>query len=268
MPSPFPGMDPYLEDAVLWPGVHHDLITFLRGRINALLPAGYVANINERLYVVQQERDIYPDASVARRPPLADPAGNGSAVAVASDEPLVVEVEAVEVREGFIEIVRVGAPGRVVTTLEVLSPSNKAAGEGRRELYLAKQQAVLASTTHLIEIDLLRAGRHTVAAPEAPLPPSGHWHYTVSLHRGGRGGLKRRFEVWAVTLRQRLPRFRVPLADGDPDLVVELQALFDRCYNEGSYARQVDYRRAPPGALTPADAAWLDEWLRSRGPRP
>ena len=120
------------------------------------------------------------------------------------------------------------------------------------------------SSAHLIEIDLLRRGAHTVAVPHASLHRQGAWHYLTCLHRGGQGA---RYEVWAVTVRQRLPRFAVPLAFGDPDVVLELQTVFNRCYDEGAYVRRIDYRREPSPTLSAADASWVEALLREQGVR-
>jgi hypothetical protein len=257
-------MDPYLEHPALWPGVHQGLITYTQAALNALLPPRYVADIGERLYVVQPERNVYPDVVVVEHPSgemQAERGAGGTAVAV-SDPPWVLTVEPVEMREVFVEILSLADAERVVTLIEVLSPSNKTVGSQGQQLYLTKQQDVLESQTHLIEIDLLRHGEHTVAAPRENLLLMGRWNYLVSLHRGGQGG---RYEVWAIQLRQRLPRIRVPLAGGDPDVVLDLQAVFDRCYNEGAYARRLNYRRAPAPLLGEADAEWAASLLRERG---
>lgn len=276
MPSPFPGMDPYLEHPVLWSGVHQRLITYLGDELNALLPPDYVADIGERLYVVQAGRNIYPDVAVFEQPlpvPMLAPPTRGesavavaeeAAVAVASDPPWVLTVDLTEVREVFIEILPVGDEERVVTVIEVLSPANKTAYSEGRETYLTKQQEVLASETHLLEIDLLRSGEHTVAAPRGALLAKGRWDYLVCLHRGGQRG---RYEVWPIALRQRLPRIHVPLLAGDPEVVLDLQAVFSRCYDEGAYARRLDYRREPPTPLAGEDAAWADALLRGKGLR-
>ena len=164
MPSPFPGMDPYLEDPILWPSVHHRLIAYMGDALTAILPSRYVANIAERLSVSEPDRDIYPDASVLEdrpRPPVADV---GASTAAVCDPPWQVEMVAEEVREAFIEILPVANLQQVVTIIEILSPGNKAPSSQGRQLYRAKQRQVLASPTHLLEIDLLRAGLHTVAA--------------------------------------------------------------------------------------------------------
>ncbi|MBI1987665.1 MAG: DUF4058 family protein [Nitrospinae bacterium] len=267
MPSPFPGMNPYLEHPVLWPGVHQGLITYATETLNAILPPRYVASINERLYVVQPERDIYPDVVVVEHPSPQRPMRQGTgetATGVAVDPPWVLTIDSVEMREVFIEILSVADESRVVTVIEVLSPSNKADGSEGRQLYLTKQQEILESQAHLIEVDLLRQGEHTVAVPRGTLLRRGKWDYLVCLHRGGQG---RRYEVWAIPLRQRLPCIGVPLADGDPDVALDLQAVFNRCYDACGYARRLDYRREPRTPLKGDDAEWANALLREHGLR-
>jgi hypothetical protein len=188
-------MEPYLEHPALWPGVHQRLITYLGDRLNTLLPSHYVADIGERLYVVQPERSIYPDVVGVEPPataPLPEQQQGSNAAIMTSDPPWVLTVEPVEVREVFVEILSVGDASRVVTVIEVLSPSNKTANSEGRQLYLTKQQEILQRSTHLIEIDLLRYGEHTVTAPRGSLIARGGWDYLVCLHRGGQRG---RYEV-------------------------------------------------------------------------
>lgn len=152
---------------------------------------------------------------------------------------------------------------RIVTVIEVLSPANKTTGNRGRDAYVEKQRKVLDSDSHLIEIDLLRGGLHTVAVAESELKARGKYDYLLCLHRARSVW----FDVWACTVRQRLPRFAVPLADGDPDLVVDLQALFNRVYDEGVYARRIDYRKEPPLLLRSEDVLWADALLREKGLR-
>jgi hypothetical protein len=161
----------------------------------------------------------------------------------------------------YIEILSVADQSRVVTVIEVLSPSNKITGSEEQHLYLTKQREILSSQTHLIEIDLLRQGEHTVAAPREMLLRKGNWDYLVCLHRGGQKG---RYEVWAITMQQRLPRIHVPLCDGDPDVVLDLQSVFNCCYDEGAYVRRLDYRSEPPTPLKDDDAQWADTLLREQ----
>jgi hypothetical protein len=260
-------MDPYLEDPVYWRGAHNGFIAFMMEVLNATLPPAFAANIEERLYVVPSDRSIYADLTVRkRRAEIPDRAGVGTApVADFADPPGVLSLDPVEMHEWFVEIQTVSDENRVVTIIEVLSHANKAAGSEGREIYLKKQREVLHSAVHLIEIDLLRSGVHTVAAPRDRLLEFGTWDYLVCLHRSTR---RWDYEFWMNTIRQRLPRIRVPLTEGVPDVVLDLQAAFDRCYDAGPYRRSVDYRREPSPPLTGDDAAWADALLREKGLRP
>src|SRR5690606_5129853 len=121
-----------------------------------------------------------------------------------------------------VEILPAREPDRVVAVIELLNPSNKAAGSAGRASYLARQAEVLGSAAHLIEIDLLRGGEHTVAVSRHQLSRRGLYDYLVCL---GRGPNRYRFEVWARTIRDRLPRIAVPLLGEDLDLVLDLQPL-------------------------------------------
>lgn len=137
-----------------------------------MLPPEYVADLEERLYVIHRDRNILPDVVVLQHPSAQRPANGcqegiatAPEVATASDPPWVFTFEPVEMREVFVEIWSLAEPSRVVTVIEILSPSNKTSGSQGRQLYLAKQKEILASPTHLMEIDLLRTGEHTVAPP-------------------------------------------------------------------------------------------------------
>jgi hypothetical protein len=178
---------------------------------------------------------------------------------IEADPALEIEFPPAEFRESFIEIHLARKPGSLVAVLEVLSPTNKNAGEGR-DLYLEKQQQLLTSKSHLIEIDLLRAGQHTVAVPRDRIEDT-DWDYIVCLHKGG---WQNKFRVWPVPLPRRLPSFAVPLAGDDRDVVLDLQALLDQCYQYGRFADRLDYRAACPPPLKRKTARWVDELLRKK----
>ncbi|MFN3653140.1 MAG: DUF4058 family protein [Armatimonadota bacterium] len=266
MPGPFPGMDPYLENPLLWPGVHHGLISAIRAQINAVLPEQYVADVGERVYLAQSARDVIPDAVVYRdRSPATARGATAVASSTVADPPWRLVLEPLEVREGFIEIRSVRPGRRVVTVIEILSPSNKLANSDGRRQYLEKQRELLGSAVSLLEIDLLRAGAHTVAAPYEHLELRGRWDYLVCLHRGS---TPRELGVWPIRLRDRLPWIRVPLADEDHDVQVDLQVSLDRCYDEGLYRRLAEYSGEPVPPLAPAEKEWAEALLREAGLRP
>ena len=254
MPSPFPGMDPYLEAAALWPGVHQRLITYTADVLQSNLRGRYHVLIGERVFIAAPPQSYYPDVTLVQYPPLHEP---DSVVAVAEpDTPTATGFYLEEAqRQPFIEIVHISSR-EVVTVLEILSPSNKSS-VGREE-YVHKQQHLLASSTHLVEIDLLRTGEHTVACPPERLRTP--YHYVMCINRARQG-----WAAYAVALAQRLPRIGIPLQTPDADTILDLQTLFTRCYDNGDYADFLDYRRAPTPPLSGSDAAWVTLWLQQHG---
>ena len=178
------------------------------------------------------------------------------------DTPVILTLAPTEHREPFVEIVH-AAGDEVVTVIEVLSPANKTPGEGHR-LYRRKQQEILDSAVHLIEIDLLSEGLHTVAISEEGQGSLPRHRYLVSVKRAPE---RYRFEVYPIPLQRRLPRVRVPLREPDPDVMLDLQATFTRCYENGGYADFVDYRQPPPVSHSPEEAAWLEGLLQGQGLR-
>ncbi len=269
MPSPFPGMDPFLEHPAFFSGVHSSMISYLREYLQPRLPEPYYAEIADRVWVEVAQRSIEPDVNLlrsTRRPP--EDAAGGAVVALAPGapaQPVVVRVPHDERRETSLDIfTRVGEGERLVTTIEVLSLANKTPGEHGRDLYLRKQREILEGKVHLVEIDLLRDGRHTTAVPlERAREQAGAFDYHVCIHRFD--NLEDYF-VYPVLLTERLPVFEVPLLPGDPAVAVDLQAVFDRCYDTGSYRRRVPYRQnatVPP--LAPAQAVWATQRLREAG---
>lgn len=267
MPSPFPGMDPYLEDPALWPGFHQLFIGRVLTALNAVLPQKYVANISERFALAEPEEPVNPEVAVLEMPSPASPAASPAELSsgpVAPDTPWIISSEPGEAQEPFLEILQVGDEQRVIAIVEVLTPRAKAAGSRARQRYRARQRQVLSSPTHLLEIDLLREGEHTVAVPRDRLIRRGAYDYLAALSRGGKRNV---CEVWPISLRQRLPRVALPLAEGDPDVVLDLQVLFTRCYDAGGFGRRIDYSRRPAEPLLEADADWADDLLSERGLR-
>ncbi len=263
MRSPFPGMDPYLEQ--FWGDVHHRLITYLSDAIQRQLPGDLRARVDERVYVEPEEgkdRKIVPDIRIIERGRRHDaPLRAGDGVALA--EPLVVHMEQDEpVRQGFIEIIDIKSGRRVVTVIEILSPSNKVPGPGR-DLYLKKQDEPRAGNVSLVEIDLLRSGNRVLCAPFELIPEGHRTPYAACVRRGWK---PLQFEYYRLPLRERLPAFRVPLRQTDHDIPLDLQAVVDQCYETALYD-DIDYCEEPDPPLAGDDARWADTLLREQGRR-
>ncbi|MCI0684231.1 MAG: DUF4058 family protein [Gemmataceae bacterium] len=147
----------------------------------------------------------------------------------------------------------------VVTVIELVSPSNKYRGAGRKS-YLAKQRQVLDSTVHLVEIDLLRTGRHVMAVPEPVARAHGSYDYLTSVNRAGAD--RDEFDLYPKTLRQRLPRVRVPLSGSDAPATLDVQEALEQAYDRGAYDDQIEYAKPCKPRLRPADQAWANQLIR------
>lgn len=258
MPSLFPGMDPYLEGPGVFPDFHDGFITYMREALQPHLPEPYYAAIGRRAWIEVSERYIGPDVSVVDSGII--PNAGGTTIATKNvTEPIVIHVPHDELVEPLIEIcVGKGPDRRIVTTIELLSPSNKTPGEHGRDLYLQKQREILDSKIHLVEIDLLRAGQHTTAVPEARLRRKiSHFDYHVCVHRFDKF---QDYLVYAFQLPQELPTVAIPLLAGEQDVSLDLQQVFTRTYNAGPYHREIDYQQdPPPPTLTAQHAKWAKE---------
>lgn len=267
MPSPFPGFDPYLESPLYWQDFHERFLPYAAETLQPQLPPRYRARIGERVVLTTVAHSIIPDLTGVYRQTVGVSGASHSGSPAASstleaDTPTVISAFLDDLHEAFIEIIdRVGQ--RVITVLELLSPANKTPGAGR-EQYVQKQHEVLQSETNLVEIDLLRGGMYTVAVPQANLAQQAPWYGLVNVWRAAQ---PQQYEVYFVRLQERLPRVNIPLLPADADVVLDLPALFTRCYDAARYDLDIDYTQPPPVALSAAEPAWLDNWLRTQGRR-
>jgi hypothetical protein len=257
-------MDPWLEHPAVFPDFHDGFVGYVREALQPRLPEPYFASLGTRVWVEPPGRHPVPDVAV-----LAGRSDEPDAPGAASAEPtdtgaVIVTVPVEEFREPFVEILA-GRDGseRLVTVIEVLSLSNKTPGAQGRDLYLQKQRELLGGAAHLVEIDLLRGGRHSTAVPRAR---AGTFDYHVCIHRFERPA---DFVVHPIRLPNRLPVVSVPLLPGDGEVPLDLQAVFDRNYDAGPYRRRVRYSEGGPvPPLTPEQSAWARGVLRERGGAP
>jgi hypothetical protein len=263
MPSPFPGMDPYLEDH--WGDVHTSLIIYIRDTLQDSLPSSLRARVEERVVLETPEGfshdERIPDVRVVeiRPEPTRPRQASGTAVA----EPIVLVAEKEPLAENYIEIIDIGSGNKVVTIVEILSPTNKTRGPGRTA-YLRKQHEVCHSDTSLVEIDLLRGGEHTLAIPLQNIPAEQKTPLMVCVRRAWVKGMA---EVYPMPLSQPLPKIKVPLREKDADVVLELQSLIELAYRRGGYDGTIDYNKDPDLPLNESEAAWADPLLRKAGLR-
>ena len=264
MPSPFPGMNPYLERADLWPDFHGTFLFLLRSALVPQVRPKYVVRAEMRVVLDPADavagvdgddpatsparRDRKPDVSVMAGDPHAEVAARGGGGGVAT-LPSPAEVQFVLPRgaepwEQASMEVRTRDGDDLVTAVELISPTNKV-GPGRRD-YQEKRRDYARRGANLVEIDLLR-----LAGPIAlrGAPPSA---YRAAVARPEQWPAVR---VWPIGLRDPLPTVPVPLRPPDPDATIDLQAVLHRAYDAAAYGDYV-YRREPRPALRGEDLAW------------
>lgn len=221
MPSPFPGMDPYLEEEKLWPVFHMHLVHSLYQLLLPGLMDRYRARLAERKYVLEQALFT----SIVREDHL----------------------------EPYLEV-RQRADGRLITVVDVISPANKSSAGGR-QAYMNKRGEFRHHNASLVEIDLVLQGTPLQDYSREGLPD---WDYAVTVTRSVQPD---RYEIYTATVDKRLPRFRLPLASDDRDTVLDLQAAVARSYDQGDFLKQINYRRDPLTKLTDAQKKWIGEKL-------
>ena len=259
MPTPFPGMDPYLERSDLWMDFHNRLIVVLADDLAPRLRPRYYVSIEERTYLAGLTGLTFasrPDVSVVASPQTA----YRTTTPTKPVAPGIVTVELPEpdfVTETYLEV-RAGDGDRVVTVLEILSPANKLPGEGRAR-YEHKRMKVLSVRTHLVEIDLLRAG------PPMTMRGDGRQtHYRILISRSFD---RPRADLLPFDVQQPIPDFPLPLQRRGEELTVALNPLVHALYDRAGYDLRIDYRRDPEPPLTGEDAAWAVALLREKGLR-
>jgi hypothetical protein len=250
-------MDPYLEEPGIWSDFHTTFYVAIRAELNARLPAGYVARIDRYVWIEEPEveqrvRLGAPDVLVS----TDNGGGSGAVGAALLAAPATIVLPAVR-REGsrYLKIID-SRDRRVVTVVEVLSPTNKLKGKDR-DAYLAKRNEYLASEINLVEIDLLRSWER-MPMGDSPAAPA---DYLVLVSRASefpRAGL------WSISVRDPLPEIPIPLTPQEPDVSLPLRTCFDRAFEEGRYYTEIDYAKPPIPPLTEPNASWARELLAHR----
>ena len=257
MPSPFPGMDPFIEGQ-RWRDFHTRFVTVLSEMLTPEVRPRYVVEVEEYVYLAREEEDpdrvIEPGVVVVESGPepaasLRSPPGTASVAT-----PVIHTVPVPKRYHQAFLTIRNRQWQDVVTVIELLSPVNKKAGEGRNE-YLVKRSNVFHTPAHLVEIDLLRGGQRLPT--REPLEPADFYAFVCRTER------LPQVEVYPWTLRQPLPVIPVPLAGDDPDVPLDLQAAFTTTYDRAGYDYSLDYLRPVEPPLEPSAA----EWARSILPR-
>jgi Protein of unknown function (DUF4058) len=258
MSSPFPGMNPYLENPDLWSEVHSRLIVAIADAIAPNLHPQYYVAIEKRTYLSEIEDSVLvgiPDVALVSK--LRPNQPRSTVTLAAQTEAISVTVpQPEEVQERYLEIREVGT-NTVVTVVEIISPKNKRAGVGR-EAYERKRKQVLASLTNLVEIDLLRSGKPMRIIENIKSD------YRILISRVNS---RPKASLYAFSVRDEIPSFVLPLHSSEGEPLVELQSLLNGIYERAGYELRIDYTQPSQPPLKAEDAVWADELLRSHSLR-
>ena len=256
MPSPFPGMNPYLEQPAVWQDFHQSFLVFLRRVLRELLQPNYIVKLDEHLYIHELPEDDRhflgkSDIGLTSTRPLSSTERSAGAVMAAPVYGRIAPAVEIE-RHAFLEI-RDRQNQELITVLELLSPTNKKNGPDR-EQYLAKRREILASSVHLVELDLLRGG------PRMPVEDLPDCDYCVLVSRAEE---RPSVGIWPLRLRETMPTIPIPLRSPSADARVDLQQALHRHYDESGYEDYI-YLTPPQPLLQPSDAAWAAQFVPRR----
>ncbi len=253
MPSPFPGMNPYIERASVWHDYHESFIPLVRDILTAQVLPRYFVRIDEQMYIHElsaEERRFFVGRGDLLIPALTPASAEAGAASAVLEAPAKVRMPSFDAENlSFLEI-RDRDSNELITVIELLSPANKYAGPDR-EQYLAKARKLQQSWVHFVEIDLLRGG------PRMPWLDLPACDYCVVVSRYEQ---RPEAEFWPIRLRDRLPEIPIPLRRGDTDARLDLQHVLHRIYDAAGYAYHI-YKGPPEPLLAPDDAAWAKSFL-------
>lgn len=242
MPSPFPGMDPYLEDPNGSNDFHVEMIVGIRAALNQDLRPGYYARIDERVY---RSGPDDPGQGIFSAPP-----GWDIATTRFLDD---------QVREAYLKLIDT-SNRRIVTVIELLKPMNKVVGACGLESFREHRNRILKSSKHWVEIDLLRQGYSLM--PRERIPAHEYLVHISLSHRRPEG------LVWPIRLSERLPVIPIPLRGKDETVPLDLQTVLEVAFDRADYDRDIDYTKEPIPPLSREWAEWADRLLREKGLRP
>jgi len=264
MNSPFPGMDPYLENPATWPNLHSRLIVGIANLLAPQIRPKYRVVVEESVYKQDESNsavligvpDVSVQQSISSQLKSEELLSSGS-VAVAELKPVSVTVPMPStVKHRYLEI-RSLRTSEVIAVIEILSPVNKR-GEGRQK-YESKRLEILESQTHLVEVDLLHMG-----LPMPMLNCNIESHYRVLVSNSEK---RPEAQLYPFSLPQPLPTFEIPLQSEDTSVTVDLAPILDNIYELSGYDLDVDYRQDPTPKWPAPDLAWIDQRLKQQNLR-
>jgi len=266
MKSPFPGMDPFIEAQWLWGDFHDSLVVAIKREIQRQLPPRYIARVADRTFVEQDDPDLEllvrtkfgPDVEIQRKADVAGAVQGASDAAAVADPPVAVinaQVE-FEERQTFLDIYKLDPTKQLVTSIEVLSPSNKRRGSVGWDQYERKRNVFVHGYANLVEIDLLRGGnRHPMDQPWPDSPCA------IAVIRKERAPSA---DIWSAFTLRPLPTIPIPLLPPDADVVIALQPLVSEIYESSRYATDIQYDQPIRPPLNSEEQLVVAEHLRPK----
>jgi hypothetical protein len=260
MASPFPGMNPYLEQPAFWSSFHSRLIVAIADTLAPALRPQYYIEVETRSYMDTPDGELLigiPDAVIFKGSPPARAAGQpmsvGRSTALERPPIRVTLPMPIAIKERYLEIRQV-SDDKVITVIEILSPANKRRGRGR-DTYEAKRLAVLGSASHLVEIDLLRDNPPLAINSADELSD---YYVLVSI-----ASQRPSAQLYSFTIKETFPNFLMPLKETDKPIIVDMQSIFRGVCDRASYDLRIDYTQPiPPPKLSAADQDWVKDLLR------
>lgn len=260
MPSPFPGMNPYLESPAIWSSFHTRLLVAIADTLAPVLRPNYYIEVETRTYKEQEDEDDellvgIPDAAVLSATSSKQPKDTVSEVATTliqnRPQPITLPMP-ITLKERYLEVREIGTE-TVITVIEILSPKNKKRGKGR-VAYERKRSRILESLSNLIKIDLLRG-----YPPMTMLGQVQPTHYRIVVSRSEQ---RPQADLYGFNLREPIPSFPLPLKPEDEEPMVDLQAIVQGVCERAGYNDRLDYRQPVPlPALSEADQQWMETLL-------
>jgi len=252
-------MDPYLEP--FWSDVHNALMTYLRDALNTQLPGDYRAAIEQRVLISQGNEpptsERRPDVAILSSRARPSPLGSTALLEPIDDTFVRIVLNSDPIKQRSLKIVDSAQGDRLITAIEILSPTNKLPGKSSQE-YERKLDEYYNADASVVQIDLLRTGERHMNFYGAP-PPRAFAeapYYTTIYHVGN----DHHFDVYPMMMCKPLPELRIPLRPGEKEIRIALQPLIKRVYENGRF--RIDYHQPLEPALLSDESQWLADQLK------
>jgi hypothetical protein len=244
-------MDPFLEKNPIFHEIHTQFLAEAQRLLQPQLRPKYIG-------VLTLERKE-PDLTLTAAASAAAGGSTATLLAPLASRTQELDADEQELRKQRRIVIYVNAKPRLaVTTIELLSPSNKAAGTVGQARYLEKRASALHGGLHWVEIDLLRSGERPPVSVALPRDVD----YRAYVAQATPTGWQHLVYGWG--LRDPFQPLGLPLLGGD-QAVLDLGTCFRAAYDSTAADEEAGYDGEPPlPPLTAEDAAWVNQLLRDK----